>query len=444
MPSKKAGAAVEKVAFSYEDPTSLNPAPYNPRKKLTEEGKRRLMASLEILFCDPVIVNKTGRLLVGGHQRYKLVTELSKEERWARGFEKIPVAWIDVADETARVLNIALNNPELMSEYDDELLAESLRDLQAAGVKLTDTGFDDARLLELLGAPDVGEAEPMDLPKKPKSKTGGVYELGSHVLICGDATDSAVLEAVFGDRPKAEVLWTDPPYAVGYVGKTKDRLTMDGDAPDPEALATFLDRLFGAAAAVLSPHARFYIMTPAGPNGTVFRLAVDRVGWRLHQTLVWVKDSFVMGHSDFHYRHEDVLYGLLCKHRGVEAVEVSHDDVLYGYGPAGPGGGRPGRGRHKGSKWRGGNKQNSVAEVARPRRSRDHPTTKPLDLIIGHLRCSSAPEDVVFDPCGGSGSTMLACEELGRSAALVEISPGYCDVIRERYARFTGETKWAP
>jgi DNA modification methylase len=154
--------------------------------------------------------------------------------------------------------------------------------------------------------------------------------------------------------------------------------------------------------------------------GMIFRQQLDAAGWRFHEALVWVKDVFVLGHSDYHYRHEDVLYGHL------------------------PGEGRPGRGRHAGSRWRGDNAQDSVFEVARPRRSEDHPTMKPVELIAAQLANSIRPGESVLDPFAGSGSTMIAAETLGARAFLVELDPGYCDVIRQRYADYTDQPELAP
>jgi DNA modification methylase len=167
-----------------------------------------------------------------------------------------------------------------------------------------------------------------------------------------------------------------------------------------------------AADRVLAPAARFYIAAPAGPRGTDFRLALPGAGWRFHQALVWVKQSQVLGHSDYHYAHEDILYGWT----------------------AGPG--RPGRGRHRGSRWYGGHDQRSVFFFDRPARSAEHPTMKPVGLIAAQLQNSSRRGDLVLDSFAGSGSTLIACEQLGRRCFAVELDPRYCDVIRRRYEEF--------
>jgi len=192
-----------------------------------------------------------------------------------------------------------------------------------------------------------------------------------------------------------------------------------GTPSQPSPLATVRE-LFVSAGALLEPGSPFYVASPAGPMGSVFRGALESAGWRFHQCLVWVKDAFVLGHSDHHFRHEDILYGHL------------------------PGEGRPGRGRHQGSRWRGDNAQDTVFEVARPKRSETHPTMKPVELITAQLRNSIRPGEIVLDPFAGSGSTMIAAETLGARAFLVEIDAAYCDVIRQRYADYTGRPEFAP
>jgi site-specific DNA-methyltransferase (adenine-specific) len=237
-----------------------------------------------------------------------------------------------------------------------------------------------------------------------------VYELGAHRLACGDAGDKRLLDELVQNE-SAEVLWTDPPYGVSYTGKTPARLWIRGD--EAEGLEALLRDGFAAVDPLLAPSARFYVCSPAGPLGLVFRQAVANQGWRLHQSLVWVKNSPVLGHSDYLYAHEDVLYGK----------------------KSGPG--RPGRGRHRGSRWYGDNRQSSVLMIDRPSRSPDHPTQKPVELVERTLRNSSRRGDAVLDPFAGSGSTLIACERLGRRCFAVEIDPRYVDVIRRRYEELT-------
>lgn len=210
-------------------------------------------------------------------------------------------------------------------------------------------------------------------------------------------------------------MWTDPPYGVNYVGKTAEALTITNDSPD--SLEELLRRAFRACDAVLAPGAYIYIASPAGPQGTTFRLAFEEAGWHFHQALVWVKQTMVLGHSDYHYQHEDVLYGWKR------------------------GDGRPGRG---GARWYGGNAQTSVFQVDRPMRSTEHPTMKPVLLMDAMLANSARPGEVILDPFAGSGSTLIAAQARGLTCLAVELDPVYCDVIRQRYAEYVGDPSLAP
>ncbi len=212
-----------------------------------------------------------------------------------------------------------------------------------------------------------------------------------------------------GDR--ADVLWTDPPYGVDYVGMTDRALRLRGD--DSAGVPHLLQESFAAAGEVLAGGAAIYLAHPAGPGALTFLQAFVAQGWRLHQILVWVKDRVVLGHSDYHYRHEPIAFGYA------------------------PGGG--GRGRGRGG-WYGGNDQDSVIEVPRPAASREHPTMKPVELIRRFLSNSCPPGGIVLDPFCGSGSTLIACEVLGASARAIEIDPVYCDVILARFEELTGES----
>lgn len=204
-------------------------------------------------------------------------------------------------------------------------------------------------------------------------------------------------------------MWTDPPYGVSYAGKTTRALTIENDGA--AGLADLLRESFACVDGGLEAGAPIYVAHPAGALSVTFGSAFLERGWHLHQTLVWVKDSLVLGRSDYHYRHEPILYGYK------------------------PGSGRLGRG---GAGWYGGNAETSVLEVKRPKASREHPTSKPPALIERCLRNSSARHDLVLDPFAGSGSTLVACEHAGRKARLIELDPAYCEVIVRRWEALTG------
>ena len=331
------------------------------------------------------------------------------------GWEELAVAWVDDDDKTALARALADNRTADLGTYDDALLAAMLEQVSRDLDLLAATSYSHDDLLALLnGAPKLGLTDPDDVPESAPAKTkrGDLWLLGPHRVLCGDSTVPADVERLM-DGAKASVLWTDPPYGVDYVGKTKRALTIenDGAADLPELLGRFM----AVATRVLEPSSPFYLAAPAGPLFAVFLKAVAAAGWRYHQEIVWRKDQMVLGHSDYHYIHEPLLYGYL------------------------PGPGRPGRGSHAGTRWFGDHSQVSVIDCPRPKRSEEHPTMKPVALIERCLHNSSRPGARVLDPFGGSGSTLIACEKTGRVAYLCEIDPRYVDVICRRFQEHTAK-----
>lgn len=378
----------------------------NPRRirdDRLEDLKRALEAHTHMLQARPLLALPDGTVFAGNH-RLQAAIEL--------GWQTIPVITVDLDADAARVW--ALRDNQSYAEWDEPSLAALLADMQANGIELALTGFASADLDRILAGVHP-PADPDDAPPlptgEPDSKPGRIYALGRHRLLCGDCTDPAQVAALF-DGLSAAAIWTDPPYGVAYTGKTMQALTIPNDDGGAGEL---LGRALEVCDSVLARSAPFYLAAPAGPQGTTFRVAIADAGWRLHQVLVWVKQSPVLGHSDYHYAHEDVLYGWT------------------------PGPGRPGRGRHRGCRWYGDNAQRSVFHVDRPARSVEHPTMKPVALIEAMLRNSSRRDDIVLDPFAGSGSTLIACEQLGRRCFAIELDTAYCDVIRQRYEAYRND-----
>jgi DNA modification methylase len=382
----------------------LRPWPENPRTISPErlaQLKLALEASRVMLLARPLIALTDGTV-IAGNQRLRAAIEL--------GWETIPTAVVDLDLDEARLWAVRDNNA--YGEWDEPALAEILAGLADRGLDVALAGFADRdldRILAHLEAPaDPDDAPPLDVGP-PVSVEGGVYELGSHRLACGDARDPSVLSALFAGE-QAACLWTDPPYGVHYVGKTKRKLRIRNDDGDA---GTFLAGALEAVSEHLVGSAPFYVCAPGGPMGTTFRIGLDNAGWRLHQTLVWVKQAIVLGRLDHQPQHEEILYGWT------------------------PGAGRPGRGRHAGSRWQGANNVSSVFFCNRPVRSDVHPTMKPVALIAAQLVNSTGRGNLVVDLFAGSGSTLIACEQTGRRAFCVELDPAYCDVIRRRYREYT-------
>lgn len=376
----------------------LRPHPDNPRRGDLSTLKESLGHHGQYR---PIVVNRQTMEVLAGNHTLRGAQEL--------GWTEIAATFVDVDADQARRILLVDNRSSDLADYDDEGLLELLQDLDG----LEGTGYDDAALADLLdelSPPPLGEDEAPPLPTEPETRPGELVLLGSHRLLCADARDPQSYGRLLAEE-RCEALWSDPPYGVSYEGKTKAALRIEGDGA--AGLEVLLSESFAAADSALAPGARIYVAHPAGRLALTFANAFVAQGWVLRQTLVWVKDAFVLGRSDYHYRHEPILYG--CK----------------------PGGGRIGRG---GRGWYGDNAQDSVLEVARPRQSREHPTMKPPELVERCLRNSTRRGDLVLDPFAGSGSTLVACEAAGRAARLLELDPRYCDVVVARWEGLTGRS----
>lgn len=407
--------------------SSIKPADYNPRE-MTKEQHVILGRSL-VKFGDlsGIVVNvKTGNL-VGGHQRLRhlnaewpILKEPFKDKAGTVARGDIVTPWGPMAYrevswdlKTEMAANVAANR--ISGDWNFKSLKELLSELNDGEFDLTLTGFTEEELGKLIAyessGPVENEGDVPSLPEVAKTKPGDLYVLGGHRVLCGDATSVANVARVVGPN-KANMMWTDPPYGVDYTGKTKKALKIENDLSS--GLGSLLADAFTAAdAEALEDGAGIYIAHPAGALSLVFGDAIRGQEWRLHETLVWVKDTMVLGHSDYHYRHEPIF---LCYKAG---------------------GGRRGRG---GAGWYGPNNATSVLEYPKPSRSEEHPTMKPVALVEECIKNSSGVGGVVYDPFLGSGSTLIAAEQAGRTCVGLELSPAYCDVIVQRWEKLTGKT----
>ena len=354
----------------------------------------------DIGYADALLARRDGDrlVLIDGHLRQSLDPD-----------QVVPVLVLDVSAAEADTLLATLDPLAALAHPDPDALAALLQGVHTSSRAVQDLLEDLARGAGLPPRSVVGDPDAVPAPPAvPRTTPGDLWILGEHRLLCADATDPTSIPRVMAGN-RADVLWTDPPYGVGYEGKTADALRIAGDTAS--GLEGLLRAAFGHAAAALVPGARVYVAHPAGAQQSVFLRAFEDRGWRLHQTLVWVKDRMVLGHADYHYQHEPIAFG-------------------YAPGP-----GRWGRG---GQGWYGGNAQSSVLDIPRPAASREHPTMKPVELIRRCLANSSRPGDIVVDPFCGSGSTVVACEIMGRRGYAVEIDPRYCDVALQRFEDLTG------
>ena len=354
-----------------------------------------------------IVVNKgthTGRPMevLAGNHTLKAARQL--------GWDKITAHLLDVDEDTATRIVLADNRTADLGEYDETLILELLESLD----EIDGTGFNQDDLQDLLQSvePDVpmltGEDEVPELPDESITKPGDVIFLDKSILYIGDSTDTEKVLAAFGDH-RADCVWTDPPYGVNYVGKTKDALTIDND--DTADLPELLTGAYNTAIAAAKPGAPVYV-AHADTERVTFETAARDAGLVIRQNLVWVKNTMVLGRSDYRYKHEP---------------------ILYGFTPNGEG--RLGRG---GDRWFGDNAQTTVFEYDKPARNAEHPTMKPVALIQAMLTNSCPVHGWVLDLFAGSGSTLIACWGLGMNALLVELDPRYGDVICRRFEEHTG------
>jgi DNA modification methylase len=360
----------------------LVPMEANPRKNA--EAVPKVMASIQRFgWTNPILARREDRVVIAGHTRLEAAKRL--------GLEKAPVIWLDLDPVSARLYNLADNKLNEVAEWDDEALSTILAELlaeDAQGVAIA--GFSEADLDALLrqvgGSPS--NEDPDDVPEVAAEswvKPGDLFQLGEHKLLCGDSTKPEdVARVMAGER--ASCMWTDPPYGVNYKGKA-GTISNDG----AEGLEALLNGAFAAANDALEDGASIYVAHPAGANSVTFGVSFIAAGWRLHETLVWVKDSLVLGHSDYHYRHEP---------------------ILFGYRPAK---GRRGRG---GAGWYGDDSQTTVFEVPRPKRSDDHPCLRPGSFVMTAFGWRPIEWLLV-------GEQVLTAE--GTYASVEDISSHHCD-----------------
>jgi len=339
------------------------------------------------------------------------------------GWSHLDGTTVDVDDAEAAQIVAADNRLADLGGYDD---ADLLAVLELAG-DLAGTGYSDADLAALQTALNepVALTDPDDAPpcteQEPTSRPFDVWELGPHRLYVGSSSDTDAVHSIM--PAPAACIWTDPPYGVNYVGRASSRMTIKNDGHD-EAAQVFRDAI-PTMLAIARPGAPVYV-AHADSIRPAFQSALEDAGITIRQTLVWVKDSLVLGRADYQWKHEPILEAAL-------AAEPDHEPIAYGFTPGGDG--RLGRG---GPHWFGDNRQTTVLEVPRPKASRLHPTMKPVELIERMLLNSCAPGAVVADLFAGSGSTLIAAHRTGRIAVLCELDPVYADVICERWEAHTG------
>ena len=374
--------------------------PYiNNARTHSPEQIKKLRASLrEFGFVNPVIIDREYNV-IAGHGRIMA----AKEE----GITGVPCVYADHLTEAQKKAYIlADNRMALDAGWDEEMLRVEIEALQEMDYDTLLTGFDEKELAALYaGDGDETEDDDFDLTaaleKASFVEPGDVWTVGRHRLLCGDATKVEDVETLM-DGKRANLIVTDPPYGVSF--KSASGLTIQNDSMKNEEFYAFLLSAFQAMAGVLEKGGVAYVFH-ADTEGLNFRRAFIDAGFHLAGCCIWVKDSLVLGRSDYQWQHEPVLYGFLQN------------------------------GKHP---WYSDRKQTTIWNFAKPKRNENHPTSKPLDLLAYPICNSSQENSVVIDTFGGSGSTMMACEKTGRICYMMELDPKYASVILRRFVEDFG------
>lgn len=387
-----------KLKIEYRKVSDLLPYARNARTHSDAQVSQLAASIKEFGFNNPVAVDGDGMILCG-HGRVMAAQKL--------GMTEIPTVCLSHLSPTqVKAYILADNKLALNAGWDNDMLKVELEDLKYSDFDLNLTGFSDDELKDILVEDPIEVQEDNfdgEPPEVAKSQLGNIWTMGEHRLMCGDSTSENDVKCLMQGE-LADLLITDPPYNVAYQGGTKDKLTILNDKQDSDSFRQFLRDAFNAANSVMKPGAAFYIWH-ADTEGYNFRGAVHDVGWTVRECLIWVKNSLVLGRQDYQWRHEPCLYGW---------KEGTH-------------------------LWASDRKQTTVIEMDRPVRNGIHPTMKPVGLFDYQIKNNTRESDVVLDLFGGSGTTLIACEQNGRKSRLMELDPKYVDVIVNRWQKLTGK-----
>ncbi len=392
------------MVFEKRNPRELQFAGYNPRKDLRpgDLEYERIKSSIQRYdYVDPVIIN-SDNTIIGGHQRVKVLIDL--------GYDQIDVVVVDLDKDMEKGLNLALN--KISGSWDEEALATLLSELKDKDIE---TGFNDEEVYRLLSelSDSTSKDDDFDIDQvladieEPSTKRGDVVRLGNHVLVCGDSTDQDDVYRLMG-KGKAKMVFTDPPWNVDYgsVPHNDSERAILNDNMSGEDFLIFLGRAFSQLASVTITGGLVYVVMSSSEWVSLMQVMQEN-GFRWSTTIIWVKDSLILSRRDYHTRYEPIWYGW---REGAARLCPLEDRT-----------------------------QSDVWEFDRPKRSEEHPTMKPVPLVAQAIMNSSHDGDVVLDLFGGSGTTLIACEEVGRSCRMMELDPKYCDVIVRRWEHATGK-----
>ncbi len=409
--------------IEYRPLSDIRPYDNNPRRN--DAAVTPVANSIrEFGFQSPIIVDRDG-VIIAGHTRYKAAKRL--------GLKEIPVVYArELTPEQTQAYRIADNSTGEIAEWDPALL---LQELEGLTYSMADFGLD-IQLDQVMDEAKDDEYS-IELPTAPVTKPGDLWLLGEHRVLCGDSTNAQDVARLM-DSAQADLLLTDPPYNVAY--KSADGKTIRNDEMADSAFRQFLLQAFSRGFEASRTGAAAYIFH-ADTEGENFRAMFREAGWELHGCLVWVKNALVLGHADYQWQHEPCLYGWKpgAKHyfTNSRAITTVIDDAK-------PEDLRKMR-KEQLLEWATkaqqllNREETSVLRYDKPAASSEHPTMKPVPLCGRLIKNSSKPGQIVLDLFGGSGSTLIACEQLMRRCFAMELDPKYVDVIVDRWQQFTGQ-----
>jgi len=342
---------------------------------------------------------------------------------------RIPADW---KADRIKAFALADNRTAELAGWNQEVLDQQLRELEEVGIEVASFGFEvpDIPILDIETFED-------EYPEEVARRTqlGDVWQLGEHRLVCGDSTNPDVVKTALAGQ-EADCVFTDPPYNVAYEGGTKDKLTIQNDDMTDSQFSKFLLDFYAAAIVNTKPGGPIYVCYPGEHiSSGAFGVQMTEAGWLVKQVLIWAKDSLVLSRQDYNWQHEAILYGwkpgaahswygpftntTVVEFEKQDFSKMTKTELMEFLEKA--------------------LTTSSVVREKRPRRNDIHPTMKPIALVSKLLKNSCVKNDLVLDQFGGSGSTLIACQQLGLRAALVELDPKYCDATIQRWENLTGQ-----
>ena len=403
--------------------TDLTPDPNNARAH-DQKNLEAIAGSLrEFGQRKPIVITQDNIIAAGNG-----TVEAAKSLGWTQiEAVRVPADW---DADRIKAFALADNRTAELATWNQEVLEQQLRELDAAGIEVAGFGFEVPEI-PVLDIETFEDEYPEEI--EYRSKLGDVWQLGNHRVVCGDSCDPEVVRTALDGR-LADCIFTDPPYNVAYEGGTKDKLTIQNDDMGDEEFSEFLYRFYVAAIVNTKEGGPIYVCH-ADLAGEAFRHNMEKSGWLLKQCLIWVKDSLVLGRQDYNWQHEPILYGwkpgaahawygpftntTVVEFDKTDYTKMSKTELLEVLEQA--------------------YSATSVVREKRPRKNDIHPTMKPIALVSKLLKNSCVKDNLVLDQFGGSGSTLIACEQLGLKAAIVELDPKYVDAILQRWENLTGQ-----